>query len=219
MSADVEPRSTVSSGWYFSWKKRNGIANARRSAPVASRSTRSRRVRIRTRTLDSASAMASRVFWRRSATAAWVYAAVVFGILGTVVAARVLGLEEFGIYVTALAAVGFFQVLLDLTVEEPLTKFGFRYIVARGVGEAPPALRASAPDQVRRRSPRGARARAPRARLRTRSSAPTGLRFRFSWARSCPSCRRRRTWGRQRFCSEGATTCGARIRRSPWRCA
>ena len=24
MSADVEPRSTVSSGWYFSWKKRNG---------------------------------------------------------------------------------------------------------------------------------------------------------------------------------------------------
>ncbi len=73
--------------------------------------------------------MASRVFWRRSATAAWVYAAVVFGILGTVVAARVLGLEDFGIYVTALAAVGFFQVLLDLTVEEPLTKFGFRYIV------------------------------------------------------------------------------------------
>ena len=40
--------------------------------------------------------MASRVFWRRSATAAWVYAAVVFGILGTVVAARVLGLEDFG---------------------------------------------------------------------------------------------------------------------------
>ena len=79
--------------------------------------------------------MASRVFWRRSATAAWVYAAVVFGILGTVVAARVLGLEEFGIYVTALAAVGFFQVLLDLTVEEPLTKFGFRYIVAEEWGK------------------------------------------------------------------------------------
>ncbi|MGH3134857.1 MAG: lipopolysaccharide biosynthesis protein [Gaiellaceae bacterium] len=73
--------------------------------------------------------MASRVFWRRSATAAWVYVAVVLGILGTVVAARVLGLEAFGIYVTALAAVGFFQILLDLTVEEPLTKFGFRYAV------------------------------------------------------------------------------------------
>ena len=79
--------------------------------------------------------MASRVFWRRSATAAWVYAAVVFGILGTVVAARVLGLEDFGIYVTALAAVGFFQVLLDLTVEEPLTKFGFRYIVSEEWGK------------------------------------------------------------------------------------
>jgi len=79
--------------------------------------------------------MASRVFWRRSATAAWVYAAVVFGILGTVVAARVLGLREFGIYVTALAAVGFFQVLLDLTVEEPLTKFGFRYVVGEEWGK------------------------------------------------------------------------------------
>jgi O-antigen/teichoic acid export membrane protein len=79
--------------------------------------------------------MASRVFWRRSATAAWVYAAVVLGILGTVVAARVLGLEDFGVYVTALAAVGFFQVLLDLTVEEPLTKFGFRYIVSEEWGK------------------------------------------------------------------------------------
>ncbi len=55
MSAEVEPRSTVSSSWYFSWKKRNGIASASTTAPVASRSTRSRRVRIRTRTLDSAS--------------------------------------------------------------------------------------------------------------------------------------------------------------------
>ena len=73
--------------------------------------------------------MASRVFWRRSATAAWVYGSVVLGILGTVVATRRLGLESFGLYATALAAVGFFQVLLDLTVEEPLTKYGFRYVV------------------------------------------------------------------------------------------
>jgi len=79
--------------------------------------------------------MASRVFWRRSATAAWVYGSVVLGILGTVVATRVLGLENFGIYVTALAAVGFFQVLLDLTVEEPLTKFGFRYVVSEEWGK------------------------------------------------------------------------------------
>src|SRR5918999_1972353 len=79
--------------------------------------------------------MASRVFWRRSATAAWVYGAVVLGVLGTVVASRVLGLRDFGLYVTALTAVGFFQVLLDLTVEEPLTKFGFRYVVGEEWGK------------------------------------------------------------------------------------
>jgi O-antigen/teichoic acid export membrane protein len=72
--------------------------------------------------------MSSRVLRRRSATAAWIYVAVACGIVGTVVAARVLGLHEFGVYATALAIVGFFQVLLDLTVEESLTKFGFRYV-------------------------------------------------------------------------------------------
>lgn len=74
--------------------------------------------------------MRSRLFRRRSATVAWIYVAVAFGILGTIVAARVLGLEEFGVFATALAAVGFFQVLLDLTVEESLTKYGFRYVAA-----------------------------------------------------------------------------------------
>ena len=62
--------------------------------------------------------MSSRVLRRRSATAAWIYAAVACGILGTVVAARVLGLDEFGIFTTALAVVGFFQILQDHTVEE-----------------------------------------------------------------------------------------------------
>src|SRR3989337_2840989 len=74
--------------------------------------------------------MVARVLRRRSATAAWIYVAVAFGILGTIVAARVLGLEEFGVFATALAAVGFFQILLDLTVEESLTKYGFRYVAA-----------------------------------------------------------------------------------------
>src|SRR4249919_327940 len=78
--------------------------------------------------------MSSRVFRRRSATAAWVYVAVAFGIVGMIVAARVLGREEFGIYATALAFVGFFQVLLDLTVEESLTKYGFRYVAASDWG-------------------------------------------------------------------------------------
>src|SRR5262245_38047853 len=78
--------------------------------------------------------MSSRVLRRRSATAVWIYIAVACGILGTVVAARVLGLDEFGVYATALAAVGFFQILLDLTVEESLTKYGFRYVAAQDWG-------------------------------------------------------------------------------------
>jgi O-antigen/teichoic acid export membrane protein len=68
-------------------------------------------------------------------TAVWIYVAVAFGILGTIVAARVLGLDEFGVFATALAAVGFFQVLLDLTVEESLTKYGFRYVAAEDWGK------------------------------------------------------------------------------------
>ena len=78
--------------------------------------------------------MSSRVLRRRSAAAAWIYAAVAFGILGTIVAARTLGLDEFGVFATALAAVGFFQALLDLTVEESLTKYGFRYVSAQDWG-------------------------------------------------------------------------------------
>jgi O-antigen/teichoic acid export membrane protein len=66
---------------------------------------------------------------RWSATAVSMYLSVAFGIVGTIVAARVLSLAEFGVYATALAAVGFFQILLDLTVEESLTKYGFRYVV------------------------------------------------------------------------------------------
>jgi O-antigen/teichoic acid export membrane protein len=78
--------------------------------------------------------MFSRVLRRRSATAAWIYVAVACGIAGTIVAARVLGLSEFGVFATALAAVGFFQTLLDLTVEESLTKYGFRYVAAKDWG-------------------------------------------------------------------------------------
>ena len=37
-------------------------------------------------------------------------------------------------FATALAAVGFFQILLDLTVEESLTKYGFRYVAAQDWG-------------------------------------------------------------------------------------
>ena len=78
--------------------------------------------------------MSSRVLRRRSATAAWIYAAVACGIAGSIVAARVFGVDDFGVFMTALVVVGFFQTLLDLTVEESLTKYGFRYVAGRNWG-------------------------------------------------------------------------------------
>lgn len=74
--------------------------------------------------------MGSKLFWRRSAAAAGLYASGAFGILATVVAARVLGIREFGLYATVMVATGFFQTMLDLTVEESLMKYGFRYSTA-----------------------------------------------------------------------------------------
>jgi O-antigen/teichoic acid export membrane protein len=78
--------------------------------------------------------MPSRVLRRRSATAAWIYVAVACGIAGSIVAARVFGLHDFGVFITALVIVGFFQTLLDLTVEESLTKYGFRYVTGQNWG-------------------------------------------------------------------------------------
>jgi len=78
--------------------------------------------------------MGSRLIWRRSATAVGLYTSTLLGILGTVVAARVFSLGEFGLYATVLVATGFFQSLLDLTVEESLTKYGFRYSTAEEWG-------------------------------------------------------------------------------------
>ena len=78
--------------------------------------------------------MRSRLLWRRSATAAGLYASVGLGILGTIVAARMLGLTDFGLWVTALTTASFLQMLLDLTVEETLTKIGFRYVVQEDWG-------------------------------------------------------------------------------------
>jgi O-antigen/teichoic acid export membrane protein len=78
--------------------------------------------------------MAPSVLRRRVATAAGLYLSVGLGILGTIAAARLLGLEDFGRFATVMAVVGLTQTLLDLTVEESLTKFGFRYIAAEDWG-------------------------------------------------------------------------------------
>jgi len=74
--------------------------------------------------------MGSRLLWRRSATAVGLYASTALGILGTVIAARRLEISEFGVFATVTASVGFFQALLDVTVEESLTKYGFRYVAS-----------------------------------------------------------------------------------------
>lgn len=71
--------------------------------------------------------MRSRLLRRRSATAVWTYASALLGFLGTVVAARALGPHDFGLFALVVVAAGFFQTLLDLTAEEAVVKFGFRY--------------------------------------------------------------------------------------------
>jgi O-antigen/teichoic acid export membrane protein len=78
--------------------------------------------------------MSTRLLRRRAVTALGTYGGVVLGVLGTLVAARQLGPHEFGLYALVLATAGFFQVLLDLTVEEAMVKFGFRYTTAGQYG-------------------------------------------------------------------------------------
>jgi O-antigen/teichoic acid export membrane protein len=78
--------------------------------------------------------MLSRLFWRRSAAAAGIYSSAVLGFLGTVVAAHRFSTTTFGLFALVLAATGFFQSLLDLTVEEALVKFGFRYVTREDWG-------------------------------------------------------------------------------------
>ncbi len=74
--------------------------------------------------------MASRLIWRRSATAIGIYGAAALGFLGTVVASRELGRSDFGRLAIVIAAIGFLQLLLDLTVEEAAVKYCFRYSTA-----------------------------------------------------------------------------------------
>jgi O-antigen/teichoic acid export membrane protein len=71
--------------------------------------------------------MRSRLFWRRSAAAAGTYASAALGFGATIVALHVFSTETFGRYALVLAATAFVQSLLDLTVEEALVRFGFRY--------------------------------------------------------------------------------------------
>ena len=71
--------------------------------------------------------MRSRLFWRRSAAAAGTYASAALGFGATIVALHVFSTETFGRYALVMAATALAQSLLDLTVEEALVKFGFRF--------------------------------------------------------------------------------------------
>jgi O-antigen/teichoic acid export membrane protein len=66
---------------------------------------------------------------RRLTTAAGVYGAAVLGVLATAAAARQLSPSEFGQFAIVLAALALFQLLMDLTVDEAVIKFGFRYSI------------------------------------------------------------------------------------------
>lgn len=78
--------------------------------------------------------MGSPVIWRRSATAIGAYSAAVLGFGSTIVATRELGLDAYSRFAAVIAAMAFFQQLLDLTIEESLVKYGFRYIEAKRWG-------------------------------------------------------------------------------------
>lgn len=78
--------------------------------------------------------MASRALRRRSTTAVGVYAATVLGVGTTIAATKILGSAAYAQFAVVFSIVGFFQMLLDLTVDEALIKYGFRYVTAADWG-------------------------------------------------------------------------------------
>jgi O-antigen/teichoic acid export membrane protein len=78
--------------------------------------------------------MASRALRRRSTTAVGVYAATVLGVGTTIAATKILGSAAYAQFAVVFSIVGFFQMLLDLTVDEALIKYGFRYVTAEDWG-------------------------------------------------------------------------------------
>ena len=76
-----------------------------------------------------------RLIVRRSLTAVGIYSSVALGYLGTVVATREFdSARVFGDYATVVFATSFLQSLFDLTVEESLVKYGFRYVTREDWG-------------------------------------------------------------------------------------
>jgi O-antigen/teichoic acid export membrane protein len=78
--------------------------------------------------------MEGSVLRRRAGAAVGTYASIALGFLATLVAARVFSTAVLGLYTLVISSAGFFQTLLDLTIEEALIKFGFRYIAREDWG-------------------------------------------------------------------------------------
>ncbi len=78
--------------------------------------------------------MAWRHHRRRVVTAVALYGGTLAGVLGTLVAVRSLGPEDFGAFTLAITAAGFALLLLDTTVEEAVVKYGFRYLASEDWG-------------------------------------------------------------------------------------
>ena len=69
-----------------------------------------------------------RLLVRRSLTAVGIYSSVILGFLATVVATHELhSVSRFGDYAAVIVAAGLLQSFFDVTVEEALVKYGFRY--------------------------------------------------------------------------------------------
>jgi O-antigen/teichoic acid export membrane protein len=78
--------------------------------------------------------MGSRLLWRRSATALGIYGSTALGILGSLVVLRVLGPRDAGRFSLVIGTAAFFQLLLELTSDEALVKYGFRYVAQEDWG-------------------------------------------------------------------------------------
>ena len=71
--------------------------------------------------------MRKRLLWRRSATALGIYGSTALGILGSIVVLRILGPTSAGRFSLAIGTAAFFQLLFEVTGDEALVKYGFRY--------------------------------------------------------------------------------------------
>jgi O-antigen/teichoic acid export membrane protein len=78
---------------------------------------------------------------RRLITAAGTYTAAALGILGTLVVFRVLGPREAGQFSIVIGVVQFLSLLIDLTADEALVKYGFRYATQEDWGRFHRAFR------------------------------------------------------------------------------